>query len=208
MNDDGRRDPREDGGVDPYGETQFRPLPEARPEYDAPFTPIGYPPYEDPAAQPPTDPGPYVAPGSQPYSPQPYSPQPYSPQPYPNQPYPPQPYPNQGPYGAVPYVPGYPAPGLPWTPQAPTSTKAIISLVCGIVSVVGLLTCWVSVFVSLPTGLAAVVLGALARSEITRSAGGRRGEGMALAGLITGVVGIIGAIVYAVIFFVLIASSN
>lgn len=62
-----------------------------------------------------------------------------------------------------------------------TDGKAIGSLVCGILS----LFCF-SIF----TGIPAVILGHLSRSAIRQSMGRLKGEGMALAGLITGYISI------------------
>jgi hypothetical protein len=65
--------------------------------------------------------------------------------------------------------------------NARTDTKAIWSLVLGILS----LTCfWIL------TGIPAIVLGHLSRSDIRRSTGRLKGEGMALAGLICGYISV------------------
>jgi len=61
--------------------------------------------------------------------------------------------------------------------QPQTDGKAIASLVCGIASVTILF---------ILAGVPAIVLGHISRSEIRRSAGRLKGEGMALAGLIMG----------------------
>jgi type IV pilus assembly protein PilA len=60
---------------------------------------------------------------------------------------------------------------------ARTSGKAIASLVCGLLFV-------------FPLSILAIVLGHLAVSEIRRSAGRLKGEGMAIAGLVLGYVGL------------------
>jgi len=59
---------------------------------------------------------------------------------------------------------------------APTSGKALASMILGICSV----------FFSILTGLPAIILGHLAQTEIRKSGGRLQGEGMALAGLILG----------------------
>lgn len=64
---------------------------------------------------------------------------------------------------------------------AKTSALAIWSLVLGILS----LTCF-----GLLSGIPAIICGHIARSEIKKSKGRLEGEGMALAGLITGYIGI------------------
>jgi Domain of unknown function (DUF4190) len=68
----------------------------------------------------------------------------------------------------------------PGSYSAPTSGKAVGSLVCGIA---GLAVC-------APVGIVAVILGTQARNEITASGGRIQGDGMALAGLIMGWVAI------------------
>lgn len=60
--------------------------------------------------------------------------------------------------------------------QAETDPKAAISMVLGVLSIL------LSVFAGIP----AVIFGHLARASIRRSSGQLKGEGMALAGLITG----------------------
>jgi len=59
---------------------------------------------------------------------------------------------------------------------------AIISLVAGIL---GILLCF-CYGIGIVPGIAAVVLGILARKEINESGGAKTGGGLALAGLITG----------------------
>ncbi len=80
-----------------------------------------------------------------------------------------------GPYG----MPQY---GVPTPPTAPeTSGKATASMVCGILSLV----CF-----GFLTGIPAVILGHISKSEIKNSAGRLKGDGMATAGLILGYISI------------------
>jgi hypothetical protein len=81
-------------------------------------------------------------------------------------------------YGATPayYPQGYAAPPS-------TNGSAVASLVLGIV---GLLTCGYTFFIA---PVLAVVLGVKARRQIRES--GQQGAGMALAGIITGVIGLV-----------------
>jgi hypothetical protein len=84
--------------------------------------------------------------------------------------------------------PGVPAPGVqphgPAGPGAPpvayvqpeTDSKAVASLVLGVLSFI----------FSVLTGIPAIILGHISRSEIRKSAGRLGGDGMALAGLILG----------------------
>src|SRR4051812_980662 len=75
---------------------------------------------------------------------------------------------------------------------------AIASLV---LSLVGIIPCfWV---VQIP-GLLGIIFGFVARSQIRRSGGNQKGKGMAIAGIVIGIV----LIVAAVLFVVLLAASN
>lgn len=76
-----------------------------------------------------------------------------------------------------------PIPGTP--PQSTTSTLAIWSLVLGILGLVLLLVCLGPLF-----AIPGVICGHMACSRIKRSSGALAGQGMALAGLITGYVSI------------------
>ncbi len=82
----------------------------------------------------------------------------------------------QQPYG----MPQYGAPVLSLVPE--TSGKATASLVCGILS----LACFGCL-----TGIPAVILGHMSKSEIRKSGGKLKGEGLALAGLILGYASIV-----------------
>lgn len=79
-----------------------------------------------------------------------------------------------------------PAPG--GGPAAPPRTpgKAIASLVCGIISLI---------IGGIILGIVAIVLGSLARKEIAENPG-LTGSGMALAGIITGSIGFVLAVVF------------
>ena len=83
-------------------------------------------------------------------------------------------------------APGYPQPMMHPMIAAPrNSGLALASMICGIVSLVGM-CCYLGV----PCGIAAVICGHMANSEIKRAAGGVEGKGMATAGLITGYIAI------------------
>jgi type IV pilus assembly protein PilA len=75
----------------------------------------------------------------------------------------------------------YAGQGRPY-PQAPTDGKAIASLVLGIAS---LFLC-----LSIIAGIPAIILGHMSRTNIRRSMGRLKGDGMALAGLIMGYISI------------------
>ena len=78
-------------------------------------------------------------------------------------------------------------PPLGVAPQPKTSALAIWSLVLGILS----LTCF-AIFTDIP----GVICGHKAFSKIKRSAGAQTGQGMAIAGLVTGYIGIAWAIFF------------
>jgi hypothetical protein len=98
---------------------------------------------------------------------------------------------------------GYPQPGYQgpptWTggtgyPSTQTNGMAIAALVCGVAQIVA----------GPLTGIPAIILGHLARGRIRQT--GEQGDGLALAGLILGYVGLVLAIVL-VIAVIAIASS-
>lgn len=68
---------------------------------------------------------------------------------------------------------------------ATTNTLAIVSLVLGIAAFL------VGIFLPFLMQIGAVVCGHLARRQIAASRGAQRGEGMALAGLILGYIGLV-----------------
>jgi hypothetical protein len=114
--------------------------------------------------------------------PPPYDPPPYGPPPPYTPPYgPPPPQYGPPPYGPPPYGP---PPYGPWSVPAPPRTNplAITSLVCAIAGL----------FVFLLPSVPAIVMGAVALHQIRQR--GENGEGLALAGIIIGVCGILVAI--------------
>jgi len=96
------------------------------------------------------------------------------------------PPPPQGGYGAPP--PAYGAPGVGGSRQ---NVLAIIALVAGIL---GIPCCGCFVF-----GITATITGFIARRQIAASNGSERGDGLALAGLILGIVGILLGIVVTIL---------
>jgi hypothetical protein len=71
---------------------------------------------------------------------------------------------------------------VPPQPLPVTSSKAIVSLVLGVASLV---------MCGLFTGIPAIILGVQARRSVAQSAGREGGEGLALGGIVTGIVGTI-----------------
>lgn len=111
-------------------------------------------------------------------------------------------YGSQNAYGAAPYGGGY---GYGAPQQKSTNGKAIGALISGIVGLVMLAACFL---ISFPVGIAAVVLGVMSRREVEQSGGTQTGSGMGLAGIITGALSIVGALVWVVLFIILIAAGN
>src|SRR5215813_13167181 len=82
---------------------------------------------------------------------------------------------------SIPQIPGATAvspAGPTYSREAQTSGKAIASLVCGIVNI-------------FPLFIVAIILGHISLSEIKKSAGRLKGEGLAIAGLVLGYLGVV-----------------
>jgi hypothetical protein len=98
-------------------------------------------------------------------------------------------------YGAAGYVPaGY-------APPASTNGLAVASLVLGLI---GVLSCGYTFFVA---PLLAVIFGVLGRRQIRET--GQRGEGMAMAGLVLGIIGlVISALIVVVVIGAIVAGGG
>ena len=83
-------------------------------------------------------------------------------------------------YGQPAYGP--PAYGYGYPPQQRTNGKAMWGMIVGIIAIV---FCYLGVLI----GPVAIVLSVLGKKDIKRSNGTQSGDGMATAGLITGIVG-------------------
>src|SRR3954453_23886235 len=144
------------------------------PEASAASPPYGATPHsQDPYGQAPYGQPPYGQPG--------YGQQAYPPPGYGQQGYPPAPY--GDPYGQAPYGQyGYPGSGF----VRPRNGKAIAAMWTGIGALVLTPCCGAGVL-----GLLPIVLGVKARSEIRVSGGHQDGDGMALAGIITGAIAVL-----------------
>ncbi|WP_205474897.1 DUF4190 domain-containing protein [Nocardioides sp. SYSU D00038] len=143
----------------------------APPPPDAPENPFPAPPPSGPTSSGPSSWGPHSAgPPLPPSGANPYG------APPPHDPPPPYGVPGAGGPGAT---DGYPTP-----PQTPGS--AITSLVLGITSIA--LCCF-------PVGIPAILLGTRAMREIDAApAGTRAGRGLALSGVVTGIVGVVASL--------------
>ena len=102
------------------------------------------------------------------------------------------------------YPPAYgqqPGPGAGSTPK--TNGKALASLITGISTLVLSWCCGLGII-----GLVAVFLGFKARSEIRSSGGTQSGEGLALAGIITGAIATLIGLLGLAFLILAIASGN
>ena len=154
----------------PYGPPPYPPADDQEPtrRFEVPPSPTMPPSPPPPAAQastPPPPPGQYPQWGQYPQYPQ-----------YPQY----GQYP-QGPQYAQPYGPGFGAFG------PVTNQKAAWALGVGIASIV--LGCCFALFGL--GGIASIVLGVQARREIAASGGMQTGEGLAISGIVTGVVALL-----------------
>ena len=106
---------------------------------------------------------------------------------------PPPGYPSGPPQGQPPYGSGYPPPSYQQGPGPQTPGGATTSLILGIASLV---------LCGPFTGIPAIILGVKARRQIRESNGRLGGDGLALGGLITGVIGtLLWLVVYAFVVF-------
>ncbi|BDH56943.1 DUF4190 domain-containing protein [Tsukamurella sp. PLM1] len=165
---------------DPYAAPEPYPAPSnpyaAQPDpYAAPSNPYAAQP--DPYAAPPQYPGPQQYPGQQGFGQQPFGQQ------LPGYPA----YPGQN-------APGFPGYGQPM--QTGTNGLAIASLICGVVSMVLFCFWGAGLLVAIP----AVVMGVLAMKQIRLS--GQEGHGMALAGVITGSIGLVISLCYLILVII------
>lgn len=119
---------------------------------------------------------------------------------------PPPPPPEEGGWGQQPPSPGYGGPGYggPAYGPAKTNTKAMVSLIIGIVAMPFAFCCSIFGLV----GIAAIVLGRQSSREIAASAGAETGEGMAKAGFILGIVSTVLAVIMTVVSIVLVATGH
>lgn len=132
--------------------------------------PVRPPSYAGPGAVPPLDPGFGPPPGPPGYGPPPYGPPGYGPPPGPPG-YPPPFDPGYG------YPPGGPQYG--YVPAQKTNGLAVASLVCSLVWLGGV------------GSILAIIFGFVVRAQIKKSEGGVQGNGLAIAGIIIGFVGLV-----------------
>ncbi len=90
------------------------------------------------------------------------------------------------------------------TPQGQTNTMAVISLIAGILGVITLLLALClpcMLLISFILGALATILGFLAKKHIDESQGVETGRGLALGGLITGLISGVGSLIF-ILFYV------
>jgi hypothetical protein len=83
--------------------------------------------------------------------------------------------------------------------EAPTSGKAIASLVLGILSMP---SCFCVGIIAVLMGSGAIVLAMMAQKDVAAGRAGGASKGMAIAGLICGIVGVLLGLVYVVLFVI------
>ncbi|HEX2054232.1 MAG TPA: DUF4190 domain-containing protein [Actinomycetota bacterium] len=91
-------------------------------------------------------------------------------------------------------------------PAQPNNSKAVTSLVLGIVGLVIWIIPLIGYFIALGCAIAAIVLGSKAKKEISASGGTQGGAGLATAGFVLGWIGVAFAII-GFVFGVLIGIS-
>lgn len=119
-----------------------------------------------------------------------------------------QPYASPGHGYGYGYGHGYGQPGFGHQPPQ-QSGLAIASLVTGILgTVLGLCGFFGFFGVVGIIGLGGIICGALAKKEIRRSGGAKTGDGMALAGIITGSIGVAIALANVALFVVVVGAYS
>ncbi len=92
---------------------------------------------------------------------------------------------------------------MPGVATSDQNALAIISLVCGIVTLVLALCCWP---LGLVSAIAALITGYLGLRKADELGG--NGKGMAIAGLVMGGIGILAAVLFGLLFGVSLLSSS
>jgi hypothetical protein len=110
------------------------------------------------------------------------------------------------------YPPGPPNHGEPSSPGCPPSGyqqqpsangKATAALITGVSSLVLFWCCGLGI-----AGVVAIVLGVKARSEIRARGGAQTGDGMALAGIVTGAIAVVLGLLVLALLIYMVASGN
>ena len=158
-----------------------------QPPYSQQPTQSGHPPYSQPSH--PAQSGPW--PAQPPYPPPGYG-DPYGRQSHAQ-------HPGQPPYGQQPYGYGYAGQGF----ARPRNTKAVAALWTGIGALVLTLCCGAGVL-----GVVPIVLGVKARSEIRAGGGQEDGDGMAVAGIVTGAVAVVLSIAFIAVIVIALATNG
>ena len=134
-----------------------------------------------------------------PYPPAPYQGGPYQGGPYQGGPYPGGPYPG-GPYPGGPYEGGYPPPPMQYGdyyPAGPAVPKNGLGTAALVIAIVALISS-VSVVGGILLGVVAVILGFIARGRV--KSGEANNGGVALAGIILGIISIIAGLAFIAIW--------
>lgn len=86
--------------------------------------------------------------------------------------------------------------------------KALWAMILGIGAIAGAIIFFCFYIVGLLCGIPAIVLGMLAKKEIDGSHGAQTGRGMATAGLVTGIIGVVLNLALLAFFIALIATEG
>lgn len=121
---------------------------------------------------------------------------PYPSGPYPGGAYPSGPYPG-GPYPGGPYPGGYPPPPMPYGNYYPSAPKNGLGVAALVVAIIALLSSF-SIVGGVLLGTVAVILGFIVRSRV--KSGEATNGGVAMAGLILGVISIIAGLAFIAIW--------
>ena len=185
------QDPNNSNPSDPFAQPGYGQMPSFPDPYQQ------QPPYSQNPQQPgpqPQEPQQPTPSSGQPY-PGPYGAPQYPPAGYPGAGYPGGGYPGAGyPGGGYPGG-GYTVPGMPpGAPSTQNNTLGLLAMIFGILSIPFAVCCG---FIDVPLGIAGLVLGILGKRRA--DAGFANNRGMALAGIICSVIGLVIAVVFVVI---------
>jgi hypothetical protein len=91
-------------------------------------------------------------------------------------------------------------------PQAQSNTMAIISMIAGIVGVLSLLLSFCvpcTLLIAILAGAAGAIMGFVGKKQIEESGGAQTGRGLAIAGIITGLISGVGGLISLILTFII-----
>ncbi len=90
--------------------------------------------------------------------------------------------------------------------QGESNVMAIVSLIAGIIGIISLLVSFClpcTVLIGLIAGAAGAIMGFISKKQIEESGGAQTGRGLAVAGIITGLVGGVGSLIAIILTLVI-----